>query len=181
MGVDVIDFLRRRACIGQRPTDSAGSAVTSLIRLDRVESVAGRAVARHLRQNCRASVQGVLQALQDQNGRALRRHKAVPLGIEGAACLVRLLVAGTESLEDAETGQAQLAYAGLGAARQNNVDGAATDGLSGLPDGLVGGRAGGDNSRVVALGPKDTGDVGSCHIRQYHRDEEGVDLHSALG
>ena len=87
----------------------------------------------------------------------LGRHEPVPFGVERPAGPLRIIVPSAERAHHGESGQSELADAGLGAAGDHGVSHAVANSLQRLADGVVGRGAGRGRRGVVARARPHTG------------------------
>ena len=152
MRVNVAQLLRRQVGILQRRLHHPVGAFASFGGLGDVEGVAAHTVADQLRQDGRAPPLRKLQRFQNQYAGAFTHHKAVAVGVEGAAGALGLVVAGGERAHGGEPAHTQWSDGGLGAAADHSVGVAAGDDAVAVADGMGAGRAGGGGGGVGALG-----------------------------
>ncbi len=108
-------------------------------------------------------------ALQHQDGRALADHEAVPVQVERAGGVLRVVVAQRVRAGLREPGQRERVQAGLGAARDHHVGAAEPDQVQAERDRLRAGRARADRGVRPGLGPEVDRHPGGRPVRHQHR------------
>lgn len=111
-----------------------------------VVPVAAAGVAGHLAVDVRAPSRGVSGLLQHQHRRPLGQHEAVPVGVEGAGGVRRVVVVRAGGLDGVERGDGDRRDRRVGGTGEHDVGLAVDDQLVGVADGVdAGGAAGGDD------------------------------------
>src|SRR5205823_9668615 len=145
-----------------------------------VEGVVAGAVANHLRVDARSSMASVLQLLEKEGSGALGDDEAVPLLVEGARRLCRIVVLG-KGPHRAEPRIDDPNEASLRATGDDRLGIAAADRFERLPDGAAAGGAGGDHRHIRAPQAQRDRDMPRGGVGQHVLDEGRADaLEAAL-
>ncbi len=175
MRVDVVDLLRRHACVGHGHRHRARRIDAGRVRLGDVARVRRGAVAADLRVDLRAARLCVLELLEHEHRTDLAHHEAVASRVERARRALRVVVAPRERTHRAEPRDPDLVDRGLGAAAEHDVGAAEPDRVRPVADRHVRRRAGGALRRERALGAELHRDPAGAHVRDDRRDRKRVD------
>ena len=174
--VDVVDVLGLQACIIEGVLHHQDGTQSFGVGGGDVVGVGTHAFTGHLGVDLRAAGFGVLQLLKDEAPGTFAHDEAVAAGAEGAAGLLRLIVAGGEGFHGVETADATFCDGSLGTAADNHVGLAQTDEVEGISQGVGAGGAGGGRHVVGAVEAIEDADVPGGDIGNHLGDEEGSEF-----
>ena len=98
MSVDVVNLLKGKPGFTQCYLYCSDGTLAVLRRLGNVKGIAGSAVTDDFGKDVSPAPLGEGQVFQDKDTGSLANNKAVPLGIKGTGCQLRLLVSGGNCL-----------------------------------------------------------------------------------
>ena len=181
MSVDVADVVGGDAGIFQGGVGDAIAAVAAFGGLSDVVGVTGHTVADNFGENIRAAFLGDFEGFENHDAGAFADDEAVAVGVEGAAGVFRVIVAGGERAHGGESADAHGGDGGFGAAGDHDVGGAALDNFEGVADGVGRRGAGGGRGGIGTLGAVTNRDVAGSEIDDGGRNEKRGNLSGAAG
>src|SRR5579863_1835862 len=126
--------------------------------------VAGHTVANDFSEDRSVAFLRVLEGFEDENARAFTDDKAVAIGVERAAGVRGIVIAGGKSAHGGETADAHGRDRRFCTAADHHLGGATLDDFERVPDGVSGSRASGGGGRVWSAGAIADGDISRSKI-----------------
>ena len=179
MGVDIVHILRLGAAVCKGHLHGLGGTAAVGPGSGHVIGVAGGAVAHDLRKDSGAPGLGVLQLLQQEDGRTLAQHEAAALRVKGDGSPLGIGILG-QGLHGGEGADGQRRHSGLRAAAEHHISITVPDIVEGIAYGI--GAAGTGGHRTGAHAPEAgvDGDLAGGHVADAGGDIEGRDPVPAL-
>ena len=180
MRIQIVHGFGPDAGILQRVAHAAECAVPVFRRRGHVERVRRHAVAGELAVDARAALFRVLVFLEHHRTGTFAQHETVAVLVPGPACASRVVVARRHGARRTEAAHREFRDGGLRAARDHDFGVAVADRLCRLADAMRGGRAGGDDGEVRALGTQHDRQVAGDHVDDGTGNEERRDAPRAI-
>ena len=173
MGIDVQLMLCQIADSSLLQSQLKRPCRTLCLRVGRcdVVGVAGVAIAGNLRIDGRSARLCVLVLLQHQDTGALSHDEPASARIKGRAGAFRVL-AGGQRFAVCKASHTDLVDGCLRSACNNSIGISIADGTECLPDGVGGGRTGGDHRQIRTLRMKADSDIARSDVSNHHRNQK---------
>src|SRR5271156_6775179 len=162
--VDVADVVRRNVAVFQRGERDTIAAVAVLGRLRDVVRVAGHSITNNLCENLRAAALRVFQRFQNHHTGTFADDEAVAIGVERAAGVFGIVVAGGESAHGGESADAHGRDGSFSAASDHHISCATLNNFERVANGVRGSGAGRGGGGVRSFRAVTNGNVTGSEV-----------------